>query len=127
LGTEAATLLQAPSSVVKKANKTFTGSVTVSHGVDGVKGSDVIYNDVWVSAGMEEEKKKRMDAFKSYQVDSALMAKAKDDCIFMHCLPAKREIEVTSEVLDSSQSVVVDQAENRMHAQKGLMLWLMYQ
>lgn len=113
--------------LVKKANDMFTGKASVSHSTDGVNDADIIYNDVWVSAGMEEEKKKRMDAFKSFQVDSALLSKAKKDCIFMHCLPAKREIEVTSEVLDSSQSVVVDQAENRMHAQKGLMLWLSYQ
>ncbi len=113
--------------LVKKANKMFSGSVTVSHSIEGVKGADVIYNDVWISAGMEEEKKKRMQVFKQYQVDSTLMAKAKKGCIFMHCLPAKREIEVTSEVMDSKKSVVVDQAENRMHAQKGLMLWLTYQ
>lgn len=113
--------------LVKKANEMFSGSVSVSHSPDGVNGADIIYNDVWVSAGMEEEKKKRMDVFKQFQVDSVMMSKAKNDCIFMHCLPAKREIEVTSEVLDSPQSVVVDQAENRMHAQKGLILWLLYQ
>lgn len=113
--------------LVEKANEAFSGSVEVSHSVDGVIGADVIYNDVWVSAGMEEEKKKRMKVFPEFQVNTALVEKAKDDCIVMHCLPAKREVEITSEVMDSPQSVVVDQAENRMHAQKGLMVWLMDQ
>ncbi len=113
--------------LVEKANEEFTGSVTVSHSVDGVTDADVIYNDVWVSAGMEEEKKKRMKVFSEFQVNAALVKKAKDDCIVMHCLPAKRGIEITSEVMDSAQSVVIDQAENRMHAQKGLMIWILDQ
>ena len=85
---------------------------------------DVIYTDVWVSAGMEEEKEKRMKIFPPYQVNSSLVAKAKRDCIVMHCLPAHRGLEITSEVMDSPHSVVFDQAENRMHAQKGLLFWL---
>ncbi len=113
--------------LVEKANETLTGSVTVSHSVEGVVDADVIYNDVWVSAGMEEEKKKRMKVFPEFQVNAALVNKAKDDCIVMHCLPAKRGIEITSQVLDSAQSVVFDQAENRMHAQKGLMVWILDQ
>ena len=113
--------------LVKKANEAFTGSVTVSHSVEGVADADIIYNDVWISAGMEEEKKKRMKVFPEFQVNAALVKKAKDDCIVMHCLPAKREIELTSEVMDSPQSVVIDQAENRMHAQKGLMVWIIDQ
>jgi ornithine carbamoyltransferase len=103
------------------------GSVKVSHSVEGVVDADVIYNDVWVSAGMEEEKKKRMKVFPKFQVNATLVKKAKDDCIVMHCLPAKREVEITSEVMDSPQSVVIDQAENRMHAQKGLMVWILDQ
>lgn len=114
-------------SLIEKANNKLKGSVEVNHSLDGVNGADVIYNDVWISAGMEEEKKKRLEAFPAYQVNKTLVAKAKIDCIVMHCLPAKREMEITSEVLDSSQSVVLDQAENRMHAQKGLVYWLLNQ
>lgn len=113
--------------LVEKANKKLKGSVEVDHSLDGVAGADVIYTDVWISAGMEEEKKKRMEVFPAYQVNKALVSKAKPDCIVMHCLPAKRELELTSEVMDSPQSVVFDQAENRMHSQKGLIYWLMKQ
>jgi ornithine carbamoyltransferase len=113
--------------LVEKANKVFKGSVEVTHSLDDVVNADVIYTDVWVSAGMEEEKKKRMEIFPAYQVNKAMVDKAKPDCIVMHCLPAKRGIEITSAVMDSDQSVVLDQAENRMHAQKGLMYWLLKQ
>jgi len=113
--------------LVAKANKELTGKVEVSHSIDGVSEADVIYTDVWVSAGMEDEKKKRMEIFPAYQVNKELVAKAKPNAIVMHCLPAKRELEITSEVMDSPQSVVFDQAENRMHAQKGLIYWLMKQ
>ncbi|UCD45368.1 MAG: ornithine carbamoyltransferase [Candidatus Bathyarchaeota archaeon] len=107
--------------------KAHNGSeVAVSHDpVQGVANADVIYTDVWVSAGMEEEKKQRMEAFPPYQVDSALVSKAKPDCIVMHCLPAHRGYEITEGVMDSVQSVVFDQAGNRMHAQNGLLYWLM--
>jgi ornithine carbamoyltransferase len=114
-------------SLIDKANNNFEGRVEVNHSLDGVIGADVIYTDVWISAGMEEEKQKRLEAFPAYQVNKSLVEKAKADYIVMHCLPAKREMEITSEVLDSSQSVVLDQAENRMHAQKGLMYWLLNQ
>jgi ornithine carbamoyltransferase len=113
--------------LVEKANKELKGNVVVDHSIDGVAGVDVIYTDVWVSAGMEEEKKRRMEVFPAYQVNRELVSKAKHDCIVMHCLPAKRGLEITSMVMDSSQSVVIDQAENRMHAQKGLIYWLMKQ
>jgi ornithine carbamoyltransferase len=100
--------------------------ITVSHDpANGVSGADVIYTDVWVSAGMEEEKKMRMEAFPPYKVGSELVSEAKSDCIVMHCLPAHRGYEITDEVMDSEQSVVFDQAGNRMHAQNGLLYWLM--
>jgi ornithine carbamoyltransferase len=102
------------------------GKVSVFHDPsEGVKNMDVIYTDVWVSAGMEEEKEKRMKVFPPYQVNSSLVSKAEKDCIVMHCLPAHRGLEITSEVMDSPQSVVFDQAENRMHAQKGLLYWIL--
>lgn len=111
--------------IIAKAKKGSGGSIDVSHDpAAGVEGADVIYTDVWVSAGMEEEKKERMKAFKPFQVDTALVSKAEPGCIVMHCLPAHRGYEITSEVMDSGQAVVFDQAENRMHAQKGLLSWL---
>lgn len=107
--------------------KAHTGKeAQVSHNPsEGVVDADVIYTDTWVSAGSEEEKKERMEVFQPYQVNMELLSLAKPDCIVMHCLPAYRDYEITSEVMDSEQSVVFDQAENRMHAQNGLLYWLM--
>ncbi len=90
-----------------------------------VKGADVVVTDTWVSMGDEAEKEARLKLFKPYQVDGKLMKLAKKDAIFMHCLPAYRGLEVTDEVIDGPQSVVFQEAENRLHAQKGLMVWLM--
>ncbi len=90
-----------------------------------VAGSDVVYTDVWTSMGQEQAADQRRQAFRDYQVDAALMAKAAPDAIFMHCLPAHRGEEVADEVLDGPQSVVYDQAENRLHAQKALLASLM--
>lgn len=87
-----------------------------------VQGADVVYTDVWASMGQEEEKEERNKTFASYQVNASLMEKAKPDAIFMHCLPAYRGLEVTGEVLEGPQSVVFDQAENRLHAQKALLV-----
>jgi len=92
---------------------------------DGVSGVDVVYTDVWASMGMEAEAEARKAIFRPYQVNAALMAKAKEDAIFMHCLPAHRDDEVTDEVIESWQSVVFDEAENRLHAQKAVILRLM--
>jgi len=102
------------------------GVVEVSHDpAEGVAGVDVIYTDVWISAGMEEEAKIRMEAFPPFKVDMALVKKAEPDCIVMHCLPAHRGYEITDEAMDAEQSVVFDQAGNRMHAQNGLLYRLM--
>lgn len=86
-----------------------------------VKGADVVYADTWVSMGQEEEKEKRLAAFKPFQVNARLMAAAKPDAIFLHCLPAHRDEEVTGEVMDGKQSHVWQEAENRLHAQKALL------
>ncbi len=90
-----------------------------------VGGADVIYTDVWVSMGQEKEARERMKAFKDYQVNAQLLKGAKPDSIVMHCLPARRGQEITDDVIDGPRSVVWDQAENRMHAQKALLVSLL--
>jgi ornithine carbamoyltransferase len=89
-----------------------------------VEGADAIYTDVWTSMGQEVEYAERKKIFSRYQVNEALMARATRDAVFMHCLPAHRGEEVTDEVIESASSVVFDQAENRLHAQKALLLML---
>jgi ornithine carbamoyltransferase len=93
--------------------------------IKAVTGADAVYTDVCTSMGFEHEATKRAPIFKPYQVNEALMAHAQPDAVFMHCLPAHRNAEVTDAVLDGPQSVVFDQAENRMHAQKALLLMLL--
>jgi ornithine carbamoyltransferase len=90
-----------------------------------VEGADAVYTDVCVSMGMEHESTKRAPIFRPFQVNEALMAKAASNAVFMHCLPAHRNAEVADAVLDGPQSIVFDQAENRMHAQKALLLLLL--
>jgi ornithine carbamoyltransferase len=92
---------------------------------EAVADADVVYTDTWISMGMEDEKEERMKLFPPYQVNRELFAKAKKDAVFMHCLPAYRGYEVTGEVIDSDRSVIFDQAENRLHAQKAVMVTLM--
>lgn len=92
---------------------------------EAVADVDAVYTDVWASMGQETEKDQRQRTFTPYQVNSALMASAKPDAVFMHCLPAHRGEEVTDEVIDSAQSFVYDQAENRLHAQKAILLMLL--
>lgn len=92
--------------------------------VKAVTGASVVYTDVWVSMGQEAEKEKRIHDFKPYQVNGELMAHC-PDAFFMHCLPARRGLEVTDEVMESAQSVVIQEAGNRLHAQKGVLVWLM--
>lgn len=102
------------------------GSVTLTHDPESaVFGADVVYTDVWASMGQENEAQMRAEAFRPYQVNAALLAQAKQDAIFLHCLPAHRGDEVTDEVIDSPRSFVFQQAENRLHAQKAIMLELM--
>jgi ornithine carbamoyltransferase len=88
---------------------------------EAVKGADIVYTDVWASMGKEKEHVERVKIFKPYQVNAKLIKEAKEDYIFMHCLPAHRGEEVTDEVADSKNSVIFDQAENRMHTQKAVM------
>jgi ornithine carbamoyltransferase len=99
--------------------------IEMTNELAGAEGADVVYTDVWASMGQEADAEKRRHAFKNYQVNAALMARAKKDAIFLHCLPAHRGEEVSAEVIDGKQSRVFDQAENRLHAQKALMVFLM--
>ncbi len=92
---------------------------------EAVAGAHAIYTDVWTSMGQESEAEQRKKIFKPYQVNEELLAQARPDAVFMHCLPAKRGQEVTDEVMESRQSVVFDQAENRLHVQKALLLMLL--
>src|SRR5829696_4992015 len=100
----------------------FGGGVEVTNDpVEGVRGADAVYTDVWASMGQEAEAEERRTIFAPYQVNSQLMSHAAADAIFMHCLPAHRGDEVTDEVMDSAASVVFDQSENRLHTQKAIL------
>jgi len=110
--------------LVKKARE--VSKIEISHSPhEGIRNSDVVYTDVWASMGQKEEAAKRIKIFKPFQVNKSLMSLANNDAYFMHCLPAERGVEVTSEVCDSSNSIIFDQAENRMHAQNAIMLKLL--
>ena len=105
---------------------TTEASITVTNdAVAAVRGADVVYTDVWASMGQESEKQERVQVFAPYQVNAKLFGRANEDAIFLHCLPAHRGEEVTDEVIDSEQSCVFQQAENRLHVQKAIMIELM--
>jgi ornithine carbamoyltransferase len=100
-------------------------TVTVTHDPrKAVAGADAVYTDVWASMGQEKQAKQRLRAFRGFQVNESMMAAAGSQALFMHCLPAHRGLEVTDAVMDSPASVVFDQAENRLHAQKALLAML---
>jgi len=118
----------------KKEMKNEVNALSKRSGVDisffnnpdeAVKDADIIYTDVWVSMGQEREKKKRLEAFKGFQVNKALLRKAKRDCKIMHCMPAHRDQEITGDVLDGPNSIVFDEAENRLHVQKAILYLLL--
>jgi len=92
---------------------------------EAVRGADVIYTDVWASMGQEHERAQRLQIFRPYQVNAALLRLARPEAVVMHCLPAHREEEITAEVLDGPQAIVFDQAENRLHAQKALLAMIL--
>ena len=112
---------------VARVDAIKTGA-TIDVGQDpyvAVKEADVVYADVWISMGREREQARRLKVLSPYQVNSRLVAKAKPDAIVMHCLPAHRGEEITAEVLDGPQSVIIDQAENRLHMQKAILTKLL--
>ena len=100
-------------------------TITITDDPEEVSGADIIITDTWVSMGQEDDGKDRRTPFLPYQVNAELMAQANPDAIFLHCLPAYRGNEITAEVIDGSQSRVFDEAENRLHVQKALMVWLL--
>jgi ornithine carbamoyltransferase len=107
------------------ARRTGGAFETVVRPEDAARGADVVYTDVWTSMGQESERRRRMEAFQGYQVDAELMSLARPDAIFMHDLPAHRGEEITHDVIEGPQSVVFQQAENRLHAQKALLAAIM--
>ena len=107
----------------KKIGKTMGAKIeVVEDAMAGVEYADVLYTDVWVSMGDEKEEATRLKVFKPYQINEVLLASAKNNAIVMHCLPAHRGLEITAGVIDGPQSVVFDEAENRLHAQKALLI-----
>ncbi|HKY97583.1 MAG TPA: ornithine carbamoyltransferase [Gemmatimonadaceae bacterium] len=110
-----------PDSAILERAKSVANVRVVRDPAEAVEGADVVNTDVWASMGQEEEQAIREKAFKGYIVDEALMSRAQQDAIFMHCLPAHRGEEVSAEVIDGPQSVVWDEAENRLHIQKAIM------
>jgi ornithine carbamoyltransferase len=101
------------------------GSVSLSQSpAEAIAGADVVTTDTWISMGQESAKAQRIADFAGYTIDANLMSQAAADAIFLHCLPAYRGYEVSAEVIDGPQSVIWDEAENRLHAQKALMVWL---
>lgn len=111
---------------VKKLSGSTGADITFSDKIDStIEEADVIYTDVWISMGQEPERNKRLKAFKGFQINAELLKKAKKDCKIMHCLPAHRGEEITDDVLDGPNSIVLDQAENRLHVQKALLYLLL--
>ncbi|HKB78643.1 MAG TPA: ornithine carbamoyltransferase, partial [Thermoanaerobaculia bacterium] len=115
-------IVQQAKEAARKAGTTITLTRAAEEAVDD---ADIVETDVWASMGQEEESEKRRRDFAGWQVDRRLMKLARKNAIFMHCLPAHRGEEVAAEVIDSKQSVIFDEAENRLHVQKAIMITLM--
>ena len=120
---------QCDAEVVDNAKADFKASgkqlIITQDPIEAIKNADIVYTDTWVSMGQESEKEEKVKVFGDYQVNSKLWAHADKDAIFMHCLPAYRGFEVTPEIIDGPHSVIFDEAENRLHAQKAVMATLM--
>jgi ornithine carbamoyltransferase len=114
-----------PLPAVLEASRAMGGEIRVTTDArEAVEGADVVYTDVWISMGQEAERDARLEAFQRYQVSDTLLRFASPQALVMHCLPAHRGEEITDEVLDGPRSIVLDQAENRLHIQKGIVLHL---
>ncbi|MGE0825510.1 MAG: ornithine carbamoyltransferase [Candidatus Binatia bacterium] len=113
------------SKILARARKNGAQVIVTQSVKEAVRGADAVYTDVWTSMGQEQESAVRREAFQSYQVNAQVMAHAKKNALVMHCLPAHRGEEITVDVLEGPQSVVLDQAENRLHVQKAIMVWLL--
>jgi len=111
--------------VLARARKNGAQVMITQSVEDAVRGADAVYTDVWISMGQEQETVLRRQAFEEYQVNAKVMALAKNEALVMHCLPAHRGEEITADVLESPRSVVLEQAENRLHIQKAIMVWLL--
>ncbi|MGD0916667.1 MAG: ornithine carbamoyltransferase [Thermodesulfobacteriota bacterium] len=109
----------------RESERTGTEVKVTNDPKEAVKGADIVYTDVWASMGKENERKERFKIFKPFQVNAQLVKEAKEDYLFMHCLPAHRGEEVTDDVADSKNSIIFDQAENRLHTQKALLALIM--
>ncbi len=120
---------QCNSDIVEAAEEDFKAGnselLLTQDPIEAIKNADIVYTDTWTSMGQEEEKAERIKAFKGYQINKELFSHAKSDAIFMHCLPAYRGYEVTEDIIDGKNSVIFDEAENRLHAQKAVMATLM--
>lgn len=120
---------QCNSDIVEAAKEDFKAGnselLLTQDPIEAIKNADIVYTDTWTSMGQEEEKAERIKAFKGYQINKELFSHAKSDAIFMHCLPAYRGYEVTEDIIDGKNSVIFDEAENRLHAQKAVMTTLM--
>ena len=112
------------SRALKEAKRTNAKIEATTHPAQAVKDADIIYTDVWVSMG-EEDKIGKKESFKGFQINRSLLAKAKKDARLMHCLPAHRGEEITNDVIEGKQSIVFEQAENRLHVQKAILLYLL--
>jgi ornithine carbamoyltransferase len=114
-----------PDAATLQAARAAGGRVTITHdAAAAAQGADVLYTDVWTSMGQEREAEKRRRDFADYQINADLLRRAGAKAVVMHCLPAHRGEEITAEVIDGAQSIVFDQAENRLHTQKAIMVWL---
>ena len=112
--------------IMERAKKISNGKIVVQRDpLKAVEQADIVYTDVWTSMGKESEKKVRKKIFQPYQINEKLLRRAKKDVLVMHCLPAHRGEEITSEVMDGSQSIVFEQAENRLHLQKAILVELL--
>jgi ornithine carbamoyltransferase len=115
-----------PNAEIVKHARQRGADVTITHSVEeAVRGADAVYTDVWASMGQEMESQRRAKAFRDYQLNQKVVAMAKKDAAVMHCLPAHRGEEITDDVLESPQCIAFDQAENRLHVQKALVVWLL--